>query len=491
MKTLIRNALVVTMNEQCDVIENGAVVIDGNRMTFVGPTEWTPDGPFDKTIEADRMIAIPGMVNAHCHSPANLVRGMMPSKPLEIWRAYYRASLRDMRDEDFYASALLGGMEMLKNGATAVLDHFAGNQACRFMGAGAAIQAMRDLGLRHVAALTITDKNYEDTIPLGKTDANLDKEIKRMSASEAKSAQSWIEECEAFIETFHAPEKLTTACPGPSAVQRCSDELLAGAAELARRKKVPMHIHLAETKAQAVVGQQIYGTSLLKHLDAVGVLDRNLSLAHSIWIDDDDVELFARRAATPVHNPASNLRIGSGLAKVKEFLAAGVHVGLGTDGSASNDGQNMFDAMRLAALIHNHAGSDFTEWVTPAQALAMATRNGARAFGLNAGVLAPGKLADIVLLRRDTPAFTPLNDAISQLVFCENGSGVDSVIVNGEVAVENGRLTKIDENEVLRLAEQARRRLDPSIQRELASARTMEPSLTEMYFRVFGKSEAQ
>ncbi|HEX5021068.1 MAG TPA: amidohydrolase family protein, partial [Candidatus Binatia bacterium] len=438
-------------------------------------------------IEADRLIAMPGMVNAHCHSPANLVRGMMPSKPLEIWRAYYRASLRDMRDEDFYASALLGGMEMLKNGATTVLDHFAGNQACRFMGAGAAIEAMRDLGLRHVAALTITDKNYEDTIPLGDTDATLNDEIRRMSASESKSTQAWLDECDLFLDTFHAPEKLTTACPGPSAVQRCSDELLTKAAAMARKRKLPMHIHLAETKAQAVMGQQIYGTSLLKHLDAIGVLDANLSLAHSIWIEDDDVELLARRDATPVHNPASNLRIGSGLAPLRKFLVAGVNVGLGTDGSASNDGQNMFDAIRLAGLVHNQAGTDFNQWVTPAQALAMATRGGASAFGLDAGVLAPGKLADVVLLRRDTPAFTPLNDVIAQLVFCENGSDVDGVIVNGEVVVQNGRLTKVDEREALRLAEQARRRLDPSIQRELAAAKTMEPSLTEMYFRVFGK----
>jgi 5-methylthioadenosine/S-adenosylhomocysteine deaminase len=486
MKTLIRNALIVTMNDQCDVIENGSIVMDGNRIAYVGPLEWTPAGPFDKTIEADRKIAMPGMVNAHCHSPANLVRGMMPSKPLEIWRAYYRASLRDMREEDFYASAILGGMEMLKNGATTVLDHFAGNQGCRFMGAGAAIQAMRDLGLRHVAALTITDKNYEDTIPLGNTDSGLNDEIKRMSANESKSTQAWLDECEAFIETFHEPEKLTTACPGPSAVQRCSDELLTKSAAMARNRQLPMHIHLAETKVQAVMGQQIYGTSLLKHLDAVGVLDTNLSLAHSIWIEDDDVELFARRGATPVHNPASNLRIGSGLAPVKRFLSAGVHVGLGTDGSASNDGQNMFDAMRLAALIHNQAGTDFSHWVSPAQALDMATRSGARAFGLDAGVLAPGKLADIVLLRRDTPAFTPLNDVIAQLVFCENGSDVDRVIVNGETVVEDGRLTKIDEKEVLKLAEQARRRLDPSIQRELEAARTMEPVLAEMYFRVFG-----
>jgi 5-methylthioadenosine/S-adenosylhomocysteine deaminase len=486
VKILIRNPLVVTMNENADVIESGAIVVDGNRISYVGPSEWTPAGPFDRTIEADRMIAIPGMINAHCHSPANLVRGMMRSEPLEIWRAYYRASLRDMRDEDFYASALLGGMEMLKNGATTVLDHFFGNQACRFMGAGAAIQAMRDLGLRHVVALTLSDKNYEETLPLGST-AGLSEEVKRMTASEAKATQAWLDECEEFIEVFHAPEKLTTACPGPSAVQRCTDELLTKSAGIARRRNLPLHIHLAETKAQAVTGRQAYGTSLLKHLDAIGVLDSNVSLAHSIWIDDDDVDLMARRGAAPIHNPASNLRLGSGLAKVKEFLASRANVGLGTDGSASNDGQNMFDALRLVALIHNQAGSDFHQWVNPVQALAMATRNGARAFAVDAGLLAPGKLADIVLLRRDTAAFTPLNDVVSQLVFCENGSSVDCVIVNGEVVVHGGRPTKVNEMEVLQLAERSRRRLDPSIQRELAAARTAAPSLTEMYFRVFEK----
>jgi 5-methylthioadenosine/S-adenosylhomocysteine deaminase len=484
MKTLIRNALIVTMNEQNEIVEKGAIAIDGNRIVYVGPAEWTPAGPFERTIDADRLIAMPGMINAHCHSPANLVRGLMPSKPLEIWRAYYRASLRGMREEDFYSSALLGGMEMLRNGATTVLDHFFGDQACRFMGAGAAIQAMRDLGLRHVVALTLSDKNYEETIPLGET-AALAGEIKRMSASEARTTEAWLDECEAFIETFHAPEKLTSACPGPSAVQRCTDELLSQSAKMAQKRNLPMHIHLAETKAQAVMGEQIYGTSLLKHLDSIGVLAANLSLAHSIWIEDSDVELFASRGATAVHNPASNLRIGSGLAPVKRFMSAGVNVGLGTDGSASNDGQNMFDAMRLAVLIHNQPGTDFNHWVTPLQALAMATRNGARAFGLDAGALAVGKLADIVLLRRDTPSFTPLNDVTSQLAFCENGSSVHSVFVNGEIVVEGGQLTKVDEMEVLRLAAQARARLEPSIQLEMAAAKTMESSLSEMYFRVF------
>jgi cytosine/adenosine deaminase-related metal-dependent hydrolase len=487
MKILLRNALIVTMNESNDVIERGAIAIDGKRIAYAGPAEWTPAGPFDRIVEAKRLIAIPGMINGHCHSPANLVRGMMPGRPLEIWRAYYRASLRDMREEDFYASALLGGMEMLKNGATTVLDHFFGNQSCRFLGAGAAIQAMRDLGLRHVVALTLSDKNYEETIPLENSVSQVTTEIQRMSASEAKETQAWIDDCEAFIETFHAPEKLTIACPGPSAVQRCTDRLLIGSAELARKRKLPIHIHLAETKPQAVMGQRIYGTSLLRHLDEIGVLDEKMSLAHAIWVEPEDVNLFAKRGATPVHNPASNLRIGSGLAPLKEYLSAGVSVALGTDGAASNDGQNMFDAVRLATLIHNQAGSDFNDWIAPRQAIAMATRNGARAFGIDAGAIAPGKLADIVLLQRDTAAFTPLNDVLGQIVFCENGASVHSVLVDGEFVVEAGRLTKVDEAEVLHLATQARLRLDASIKREFAAAKTMEPSLTEMYFRVFGQ----
>jgi 5-methylthioadenosine/S-adenosylhomocysteine deaminase len=157
---------------------------------------------------------------------------------------------------------------------------------------------------------------------------------------------------------------------------------------------------------------------------------------------------------------------------------------LGTDGAASNDGQNMFDALRLVGLIHNQAGTEFNQWVTPSQALAMATRNGARALGLDAGMLAPGKMADLVLLRRDTPAFTPLNDVINQLVLCENGSSVDVVIVNGEIVVEGGRLTKTDENEVLALATKARAGLNPFIEREIVAAKSVEPALAEMYFRV-------
>ncbi|MBI4525224.1 MAG: amidohydrolase [Deltaproteobacteria bacterium] len=489
MKTLIYNTLLVTMNADNEIIENGALIIENKILSYVGPVQWLPTDSFDRTINAERLIAIPGLINAHCHSPANLVRGLFASRPLEIWRAYYRASLRDMTEEDFYASALLGGMEMLKSGATTVLDHFFGNQTCRFMGAGAAIQAMRDLGLRHVVSLTLSDRKYEETIPLGETSPDLRSEVERMSQSETRETRAWLDDCEAFIAEFHDPEKLTTCCPGPSAVQRCSDELLRGAAEISKKGNLPIHIHLAESKSQKVMGEKLYGESLLGHLESLGVLGPNVSLAHGIWIDRQDIARIADSGATLVHNPASNLRLGSGLAPVTQLLALGGHVALGTDGAASNDGQNMFDAIRLAALIHNPGTVDFRQWVTPAQALKMGTGAGARAFGLACGTLAPGQLADFVLLRRDTAAFTPLNDVTNQLVLCENGSSVDTVIVSGEIVVEGGRIARMDEQEILHLANRARERLNPSIRRELAAAQSMEAALAEMYFQVVGKGD--
>ncbi|MBI2348205.1 MAG: amidohydrolase [Deltaproteobacteria bacterium] len=488
MTLLIEHVLLVTLNDQNQIIGDGALVVDGRRLSYVGPAAKAPSGSFDRVIDGSRFIAIPGLVNAHCHSPANLFRGLFAASPLEIWRIYWRAALRPMTGEDFYASALLGAMEMLKTGATTVLDHFFGNQAVPFMGAGEAIRAMRDIGLRHVVALTIADKSLEETVPLEKPAAGLLPDIRRMSRSETREGRAWLEECESFISEHHDPEKMTTCCPGPSGVQRCTDGLLKGAAEIARRMRLPLHMHLAETKSQKVMGRRLYGTSLLRHLESIGALGPNLSLAHSIWIEESDVELFAGSGATAVHNPASNLRLGSGLAPLPQFLAAGVHVALGTDGATSNDGQNMFDAIRLATLIHNPRSADFKKWTTPPQALRMATREGARALGLEAGMLAPGKLADLVLLRSDTPAFTPLNNVLHQLALCENGSSVDTVIVDGEVVVEGGRLAKMREEEVLGLAAGSLKRLRPGIEQEIEASRALEPALAEMYFRVARES---
>ena len=485
MKLLIEHALIVTMNERDEVIEDGSLAIDGNRLQYVGPASGCPREDRDRIVDGSRFIAIPGLIDAHNHSPANIFRGLMPARPLEIWRAYWRAALRACGDDMFYVSALLGGMEMLKTGCTTTMDHFFGNQASRYTGAGEAIRAMRDLGLRHVVALTVTDRPYESTVPMDAPREETSAEVSRMTGAETRGTRAWLDEIEAFIDELHDPGGLTTCCPGPSAVQRCTDDLLQGVAAISERRGVPLHIHLAETRSQSLMGPKLYGTTLLKHLDDLGVVKPNLSTAHSLWIEPEDVEIIVERGATPVHNPASNLRLGSGLAPIPAFLAAGGRVAVGADGACSNDSQNMFDAMRLAALIHNTRDHDYRHWITARQALSMTTRWGARAFGLDCGVLEPGRLADVVLLNRDTPAFTPLNDVVTQLVFCENGSSVDTVLVNGEMVVEGGRLTKMDETEVLAEVNRLYEPLRPAIRKEMEDAAVMEPSLAEMYFKVF------
>ncbi len=486
MKQLIEHVLVVTMNERDEVIGDACVGIDGNRLAYVGPASGCPREGWDRVIDGSRFIAIPGLIDAHSHSPANLFRGLMPARPLEIWRAYWRAALRACDDEMFHVSALLGGLEMLKTGCTTTMDHFFGNQNSRHTGAGEAVRAMREIGLRHVVALTVTDRPYESTLPLAAPGETVRAEVSRMTHAETRDTRAWLDDIESFIDELHDPEGLTTCCPGPSAVQRCTDALLQGVATISEERGLPLHIHLAETRPQALMGARLYGTSLLKHLDNLGVVKPNLSTAHSLWLEPGDVEIIVERGATPVHNPASNLRLGSGLAPIPELLGAGGRVALGADGACSNDNQNMFDAMRLAALIHNTRDHDFNHWVTARQALSMATRWGARAFGLDCGVLESGRLADVVLLNRATPAFTPLNDIVTQLVFCENGSSVDTVLVNGEVVVAGGRLAKMDEADVLAEANRLYEPLRPAIRREMRDAAVMEPSLAEMYFRVFG-----
>lgn len=485
MRLLVEHPILVTMNDQDEIIEDGALVVEEKWIRYAGPASQVPVAAFDLVIDGRRMIAMPGLINAHCHSPAVLRRGLSPNRPLEIWLANQRARSSGMREEDFYASALLGALEMLKSGTTTVLDHFSSNQAEPSAGVGEAIRAMRELGLRHVTALTLADRPFEETVPLQETPSTASfAEVQSGTPSKDRVAPRLLEACEAFIEKFHAPDRLTTCCPGPSGVQRCTDELLIGAAEMARRHGLPLHTHLAETISQKVMGPRLYGTSLVKHLESIGVLGSNLSLAHSIWIDRQDIESIIQSGATPVHNPASNLRLGSGFAPVPQLLSRGAHVALGTDGASSNDTQNMFDAIRLATLIHNPNVPDYRLWVTSIQALRMATREGARAFGLPTGMLAAGRVADVVLLRRDTPSFTPLNDVVCQMALCENGSSVDTVLVDGEIVVAGGRLTRRKEEEVFKLARESMDHLREKMGAAPQEVQSIEAALSAMYFRI-------
>jgi guanine deaminase len=232
----------------------------------------------------------------------------------------------------------------------------------------------------------------------------------------------------------------------PTIPLHCSDDCLIAHRDLAQEYGVGMHMHLAESKVQAVSGMKQYGTTLTAHLDALGLLGPQFTAAHAVWLDRDDIQRLADHGASVAHNPGSNLRLGSGIAAVSDMVQAGVNIGIGTDGASCSDNQNMFEAMRLASFVSRVRSHDYHTWLQTDQVLSMATEGSAKAlgFGDDIGRLAPGYKADIVFLDLNHVNYLPLNNPIHQLVHTEDGSAVDSVIIDGQMVLWQGRFTRID-----------------------------------------------
>ncbi len=304
----------------------------------------------------------------------------------------------------------------------------------------------------------------------------------------ARETEQSLAAAEAFFAAYQGRSPRLTLLVGPSAAHRLSDALLTGCRALADRFGLGLHLHIGEAKSHAVQARRAYGTSLVGRLEALGVLGSDVSLAHGVWLDDAELALVARRGATIVHNPASNLKLGSGVARVRRMRELGVNVAVATDGPCSSDNFNMFEAMRLAALLHTSNQVDYRQWLSAREVLRMATVNAARACGLEhaIGSLEVGKRADVVLLRRDSYALAAANDLPIQLVYCENGASVDTVLVDGEIVVREGRLTRVDEQAVYRAVGAARAALQPGFAADLAAAAALEAPVREMWQRLAG-----
>ena len=247
---------------------------------------------------------------------------------------------------------------------------------------------------------------------------------------------------------------------GPTIPLHCSDEFIRACRDLADRHEVGVQMHLAESKVQAVAGLQRYGKTLAAHLDDLGLLGPRFTGAHCIWLDDDDLARLADRGATVAHNPGSNLRLGSGIAPAKPMVARGIAVGIGTDGSASADNQNMFEAMRMASFVSRIVTPDPDDWLGSEDVLKMATTGSASVLGMGdlVGRIAPGYKADILLLDLGNVNFVPLNDAANQIVNCEDSSAVDSVMIGGRMVLSGRRFTGFD-------FEALRQRVDEAVAR--------------------------
>jgi 5-methylthioadenosine/S-adenosylhomocysteine deaminase len=453
----------------------GDVLVEGERIIAVGPHLAAP--PDAARLDATGKLVLPGLINAHTHANHSLIKGVADRLTLELLLNAGPALYLNRTVEEHYLSALLGAVEMLKTGTTGTYDLFLALPGPSLESIEAVVRAYSDAGLRAVVAPSAGDLLFHETVP-GLTQAMpepLRSDIARRRPAPGPSLLAPIRE---GLRRYHGlGEGRVRLAVAPTIPGHCTDAFLLECARLAEEFGVGVHTHLAESKVQALSGRQRYGVSVTRHLHDLGVLGPTLCVAHAVWVDGDDIGLLADAGTSVVHNPASNMKLGSGIAPIAEMRARGVSTALGTDGSASSDNQNMFEALRFAALLSKVRSPDYPTWLTAGDVLKMATTEGARAlgFGDRLGRVMPGCLADLVLVRLDSVYLRPLNHLTHQLVYCETGGAVDTVLVGGRMVVQGGQVLTVDEAALRDKAQVAADRLREANRGEWESANRLAP----------------
>jgi 5-methylthioadenosine/S-adenosylhomocysteine deaminase len=449
--TLFRDVLVVAMDD-----EHGStpfrsdVLVVGDRIDAVRPGLDPPAGC--TVVDGRDRLLIPGLVNAHLHSWEALFRGRYDNLPLELWMllSYPILGLTPLTERLIELRTQLVGIESIKGGVTCLLDDVIESPGQSMEQLEAVFRGYRAVGIRANVSGNIVDKFYTDTIPYANEvlpAALLD----RVHATPPRSAKDYLEFSRGALDRFHGKDGLLRYVIAPSGPQRCSDDLMVAADALSAEFDTTLHVHVLETKTQAVTGNEFYGRTLVRHLDDLGVLSDRLTIAHGIWLTDADIGLLGAAGASVAHNAISNQKLGAGIAPLRELIDAGVNLALGSDGLSSNDSARMFDVMKAAALLQKIVTPNHDSWPTAHEMLWAATRGGARSVRLtdDIGAIEPGRKADLVLLDLTTINFTPLNDVLNHLVYCENGASIIEVMVNGQTVVRDGRCLLIDEQAVL------------------------------------------
>jgi cytosine/adenosine deaminase-related metal-dependent hydrolase len=442
---LVKNATVLTLNDSDQIIAGGYVAIRDERIAAVGEGDYRGDISFDNEIDGTDKLIAPGLVNAHTHSQSSTMAGFGDclSHPSFMWLTQAHTSRRNA--EEIRLSVLLTAQQMLLTGTTAAIDHFPG-QRFTLDDMDAVLGAWEESGMRAALAMRFFDGEFSDILPNGVVPADADSVgiLKPQAVSELRELMG------DTIRRWHGRDGRLSVFPAPSNPDRCSDEALLLCADFAQVHNTGIHTHLLETKRQAEIAQQRYGSTTVEHLEELGILSDRWSCAHSIWLTDGDIELMARRRATAVLNPESNSRLGTGTARVPDLMAAGVPLAIGTDGAGANDNLMMHEAMRAVANLNRTNQPDRNKWVRAGDVLRMATSGGAGALrlGNELGRIKVGYLADLTIYRLDNPWWTPINDLTAQLVYAESGSSVETVIVGGRVVFANGAPTLFDAHNV-------------------------------------------
>jgi cytosine/adenosine deaminase-related metal-dependent hydrolase len=437
-------------------LQQSDVLIEGDRIAAMGPALTAPAGA--RVIDASAHIVLPGMGNAHTHAHGSLARSRVGNWTLEDLLIHAPANSGFRSAEDEYLSAAIGAIEMLKTGCTSAYDLYIAVPAITDETFEAVVRAYTDVGVRVVLAPAVADVVFYQTVPglMDLLPADLRRTVQDIQPSPTKGL---LELTERAIRRWHgSAEGRVRVAVAPTIPNQATDELLDGGASLCREYGVGFHTHLAESKVQVIESRRRWGKSIVTRLRDHRVLGPGFVGAHSVWLDDDDVRMLADAGAAVAHNPGSNLRLGVGIAPVREMLDRGVAVGLGTDGSTCSDNQNLFEALRFAASLSTlRFPHETARWLDADTVWGLATRGSARVVGQAAdlGVLAPGRKADLVLLRADSIFLRPLADLVKALVYAETGASVDTVLVDGRVVLEGGRVTTVDEARIYARAQEA------------------------------------
>jgi 5-methylthioadenosine/S-adenosylhomocysteine deaminase len=469
-RTIIRGGLV--LDAAGESAAKDILIEDGLILAIEAPGFSVSDDA-EVLSAADRML-IPGLVNAHTHSHGALNRGAVADKvSLEMFLTGAGSSTRSRGIDDKYLSAALSAAEMIRKGCTSCFDLTVEFPGPSRDGISAVARAYRDSGMRAVVAPMIADRTIYQALP-GLLEALPDQLRAQYAGMRAAPIDQTFSVCEEILADWEFDRRFIRPALGPTIPLHCTDEFLIRCDELANQHGIPLQTHLVESRAQGAIGQARYGNSLVGHLDAIGFLSERLSAAHAIWLDDDDIARLGSAGVKVAHNPSSNLRLGSGVAPVRQMLKGGVTVGIGTDASNTSDGQNMFEATRLASYLSRIEGPATEQWISAQQSFCLATEGSAKVLGFDRiGRLAPGYEADIVFLRLDSPHFVPMRAPLLQMVFGENGASVDIVMIGGRVVFRDGRLLTLDESSLRRQAQEAADRLDRADGSPTASTSTV------------------
>jgi 5-methylthioadenosine/S-adenosylhomocysteine deaminase len=486
---------VVTLGTET-VIPDGALVIEDESITHAGPrSELEKLGPFDRVLGSADHFVMPGFVNCHYHSELAIGPGLYQFI-YERAHVYVGSALGPVAEQDLYNAILWGLVTAIKGGQTGTVDMFYGRPSLDNFGCSVALQAYADAGMRTMFGLVCRDQNTivheEDEAFLRRLPPEIAAEVRESPMGIAWPLDHVFRTYGTLLKEWHGHEGRIKIAAAPDWTPACSDDLYLRCHRFAADHDTGMLTHAVETRSEAMFSLERYGKPAVQRLAELGVLDARTVLEHFVWVTDDEIGMFADSGAVASNNAGSNLRLSSGICRLRDILAAGGRMAFGTDGISFSDREDFFQEVRLACYLQR-IPRKFEEARLPSEdVLRAAAGNGARAIGCESrlGSLEPGRLADLLVMKKDRICYPPgrydATPFVDVILDRAESSDIDSVLVNGKVLMEGGRVTIVDEDAVrARFAESVERIYAPSSERQrwVDLGRTVEPVVLDFYKR--------